>query len=131
LLYCPDELRMSLLRVVLDVHLYAVFSCADEGQLARVIGLALPGTFDAAIVVGCGDPVASERAVEMIHRGAGVRIALWLDREMEMISQADAVVAPPIGMAGLLERLRCMAARKRGPRPYPAPAVPAREMAAA
>ena len=127
LLVDANERQAGMTRLVLDVAGYRVRVAHDPG--AALVALALPGV-DVDLVLGYADGMLAEwpwLAAAMKQRlSPGVEILLvgsLLDAED--LGAANVCYQPRVPMAQLLERIRLMITRKRGPRKMLPVLVPA------
>jgi len=115
LLYCADELRLSVTALVLGSHQrYAVTQCFRREDVAAMV---LATRFDAAVVMESAcDGDHGESAVRLIKqaRGSDLPVILDLSAPTVMATLADRVLVHD--MRELLEVLRVVCARKRGPK---------------
>lgn len=118
LLYCADEQRLSELSLVLDTRRYAVQPCRTYRELTQCLDRFGPYRFEAALFIDTTGSDHCEAMVRAVKRAMPeTSVALWLCVDFARDANADAVFPVGARLCDVLERLRILCERKRGPKP--------------
>lgn len=102
------------LAFVLRVRGFDAGACAEDAALAAFVAASQT---DGVLVRVEGDPARAERVLEVAKvADPRVRVAMLPDRPLVMATRAEMTLPPGASRECVLEAVRVLCARKRGPR---------------
>ena len=118
LLYCYSEAILSVTKFMLETRLYAVYAVESLAVGAELIESKRTEFFDAAVIIRSE---LHDYAADMIDVSNKFNIPTMLVDRLQNVPinvVANAVLYPPANMpANIVETLKILCARKRGPKP--------------
>lgn len=113
---CMDEQLLSRLAFVLDTKLYAVLRAASAAEALATLAGEPTGSLEVMLVeLPLPDSEALMQSAQSLHPVLRTVVRSNEFRPPDQLQLAHAWVPHAAGMAELVERIRVLAARKRGP----------------